>query len=130
MNAAPADAGTRRRSVPTSPKAPFAQVRGAMNGARRDLRRVPASAGAAFICGPLLALLVVVAMLAGRGAAGQIVAPVAPADLSRLTPADFRDDELDIPYYLANFHRLANSVALSGERRGFIDIVVWRNQVD
>ena len=26
----------------------------------------------------------------------------------------FRDDELDLPYYLAHFHRIANSVALTG----------------
>jgi hypothetical protein len=64
-----------------------------------------------------------------QGALGQS-GTVAPADLSRLSPSDFRDDELDLPYYLAHFHRLANSVALSGERRGFIDLAVWRNPVD
>jgi hypothetical protein len=31
---------------------------------------------------------------------------------------------------LANFHRVANSVALSGPRRGFIDIPVWRDRKD
>jgi hypothetical protein len=56
--------------------------------------------------------------------------PVRPADLSRLSVDDFRDDELDLPYYLANFHRVANSVALSGPRRGFIDIPVWRDLKD
>jgi hypothetical protein len=55
---------------------------------------------------------------------------VRAADLSKLSPADFRDDELDLPYYLAHFHRVANSVALSGPRRGFIDIAVWRNLED
>jgi hypothetical protein len=55
---------------------------------------------------------------------------VAPADLSRLSPSDFRDDELDIPYYLAHFHRLANAVALDGPRRGFIDLAVWRDRKD
>ena len=63
------------------------------------------------------------------GAAGQGAA-VAPADLSRLSPADFRDDELDLPYYLAHFSRVANSVALSGPRRGFIDLAVWRSAQD
>ena len=53
-----------------------------------------------------------------------------PADLSKLSPSDFRDDELDLPYYLANFHRIANSVSLSGPRRGFIDIPVWRDLKD
>lgn len=57
-------------------------------------------------------------------------APVRPADLSRLSPSDFRDDELDLPYYLAHFSRIANSVALSGPRRGFIDIPVWRDLKD
>jgi hypothetical protein len=56
--------------------------------------------------------------------------PVAPADLSRLSPAAFRDDELRIPYHLTHFHRLANSVALTGPRRGFIDIAVWRAPKD
>src|SRR5215813_3993777 len=55
---------------------------------------------------------------------------VRAADLSRLSVDDFRDDELDLPYYLANFHRVANSVALSGARRGFIDIPVWRDLKD
>ena len=62
---------------------------------------------------------------------------VPPADLSRLTPDDFSDDELflpynmaysekHMPYYLAHFHRLANAV----REDGFIDIAVWRNAVD
>jgi hypothetical protein len=44
-------------------------------------------------------------------------AQVRPADLSKLSPSDFRDDELDLSYYVAHFHRIANSVALSGPRR-------------
>jgi hypothetical protein len=44
---------------------------------------------------------------------------------SRLKPADFGDVELDPPYYLAQFHLLANSVVESGEKnRGFIDLAV------
>jgi hypothetical protein len=58
------------------------------------------------------------------------VALVRPADLGRLTPAAFRDDEVDLPFYLANFHRIANSVALEGPKKGFIDIPVWRNATD
>jgi hypothetical protein len=57
-------------------------------------------------------------------------APVRPADLSKLSPSDFRDDELDLPYYLAHFSRIANSVALTGPRRGFIDSPVWRDLKD
>ncbi|MEO7996427.1 MAG: hypothetical protein ABI852_03220 [Gemmatimonadaceae bacterium] len=55
---------------------------------------------------------------------------VRTADLSNLSPLDFNDDELDLPYYLAHFARVANSVALTGPRRGFIDIAVWRELKD
>lgn len=55
---------------------------------------------------------------------------VPAADLSQLSPNDFRDDELDIPYYLAHFHRLANSVVTEGPDKGFINISVWRNPQD
>ena len=55
---------------------------------------------------------------------------VPAADFSKLKPSDFSDEELDIPYYLAHFHRLANSVVADGENRGFINIAVWRNPQD
>jgi len=55
---------------------------------------------------------------------------VPPADFSKLKPSDFSDDELDLPYYLAHFHRLANAVIEEGENRGFINISVWRNPQD
>jgi hypothetical protein len=51
-------------------------------------------------------------------------------DLSKLHPADFRDDELDLPYYLAHFHRFAASVVEEGPDRGFINIDVWRSPRD
>ena len=56
--------------------------------------------------------------------------PVPPADLSKLKPSDFADDELDLPYYLAHFHRLANGVVETGDNRGFINVAVWRNLQD
>jgi hypothetical protein len=55
---------------------------------------------------------------------------VPPADYSKLKPSDFSDDELDLPYYLAHFHRLANAVVAEGENRGFINIAVWRSPQD
>ena len=70
-----------------------------------------------------------VALACARSIGAQ-ASEVHPADLGRLSVNDFRDDELDLPYYLANFHRVANSVALSGPRRGFIDIPVWRDRKD
>jgi hypothetical protein len=55
---------------------------------------------------------------------------VPPVDFSKLKPSDFQDDELNIPYYLSQFHRLANSLVETGENRGFIDIAVWRSVQD
>jgi hypothetical protein len=75
------------------------------------------------------AVLLLPALLLCAAARAQS-ASVPPADLSRISPSDFRDDELDLPYYLANFHLVANSIALTGDHRGFIDVVVWRNPED
>lgn len=54
------------------------------------------------------------------------LAPVAPLDPSRIKPSDFSDADLDMPFALAHFAQVANSVALDGPNRGFIDISVWR----
>jgi hypothetical protein len=83
----------------------------------------------------LRALLVVVLTIlfspfAHAQSAGLSWPPVPPVDWSNLKPEDFSDDELDLPYYLGNFHKLANSVVETGENRGFIDLSVWRNQQD
>jgi hypothetical protein len=48
-------------------------------------------------------------------------------DWSRIQPSDFRDDELDLPYYAAHFHELANGVVEEGPRRGDIEVKMWRN---
>jgi hypothetical protein len=62
--------------------------------------------------------------LSSAGAAWQ---PLPTVDLAKLRPADFRDDELDLPFYLAHFHQLAESVVEEGPDRGFINIPVWRS---
>lgn len=56
--------------------------------------------------------------------------PVPPVDLSALNPAGFTDEELDIPYHLQHFARVANSVVLDGPDRGFIGLSVWRRPQD
>src|SRR5262245_13575346 len=53
-------------------------------------------------------------------------AAVPDIDLSKYKPADFTDEELDIPYYLKHFHTFANSVLETGPDKGFINIAVWR----
>lgn len=55
---------------------------------------------------------------------------ISPADLQSIDVSSFADDELDLPYYVAHFHRLANAVVMEGEHRGFIDISVWRRDRD
>lgn len=70
-------------------------------------------------------LLVLAFLTSVRGGLAQTVPPV---DLSTISPSQFSDDELDLPYYLAHFHTLANSVVISGANPGFIDLPVWRPQ--
>jgi hypothetical protein len=53
--------------------------------------------------------------------------PVPKVDLAKLRPADFRDTELDLPFYLAHFKELADNVLEEGPTRGFIHIPVWRS---
>ena len=40
--------------------------------------------------------------------------------LSGLSTEVFADNELDLPYELAHFHQIANSVVMAGEHKGFI----------
>src|SRR5579864_1325087 len=53
--------------------------------------------------------------------------PIPSVDLSHLRPADFQDNDLDMPFYLARFKELADGVVESGPDRGFISIPVWRS---
>lgn len=51
-------------------------------------------------------------------------------DLAKYKPADFTDEELDVPFYLKHFHTFANSVVETGPDKGFINIHVWRDVKD
>lgn len=53
---------------------------------------------------------------------------VPPVDWSKLKPADFRDDELDLPFFLDHFHELVNGVVETGPQRGWITSHVWRGR--
>jgi len=63
-------------------------------------------------------------------ASASTAAPVAPMGWSAHPLTQFRDDELDLPYYLQHFSRLANAVRMEGADRGFIDLSVWRAPQD
>src|SRR5260370_41956732 len=56
--------------------------------------------------------------------------PLATVELSKLNPSDFTDAEIDLPFYLNNFHQVADSVVATGADRGFIAISVWRSPKD
>lgn len=79
----------------------------------------------AYPASPMAALLLIVTAPSYCPAAATSV-DVPPVDLSRQAPSDFSDEELVVPYYLAHFHRVANSVLMSGPNRGFISLPVWR----
>ena len=51
---------------------------------------------------------------------------VPPLDTTKIRPSDFSDADLDLPFALAHFARVANSVVTDGPGRGFINISVWR----
>ena len=57
---------------------------------------------------------------------GAAVSEVPHFDPSRVKPSDFSDDELDMPFNIAHFAHIANSVETDGPDRGFINIPVWR----
>jgi hypothetical protein len=66
--------------------------------------------------------------------------PLPPVDFSTISPEAIEDWLMDRPvsqganhdidYYIGHFHRMANAVRTSDPDKGFIDISVWRNQVD
>ena len=45
---------------------------------------------------------------------------VSAMNLSGFSPEVLADSKLDLPYYLAHFHQIANSVVMAGEHKGFI----------
>ncbi len=51
---------------------------------------------------------------------------VAPVDFSRVKLEDFADDELNLPFYYAHLHELANAIDDRGPTRGYIRLFVWR----
>jgi hypothetical protein len=52
--------------------------------------------------------------------------PVPPIDASTIHPSEFDDADLDMPYALVHFARVANSVLLDGPHRGWLSLSVWR----
>lgn len=52
--------------------------------------------------------------------------PVPPLDAAKIRPSEFDDADLDMPYALMHFARVANSIELDGSHRGWISLCVWR----
>jgi hypothetical protein len=91
----------------------------------------------------VLPILVAAVVLLTHSIFAQPFDPLPAADLSKLSPADFTDDELDcpaggnnaihgMPYLLAHFKTVADAVSDGSGKwpRGFIGIVVWRGAGD
>lgn len=76
----------------------------------------------------IIQILFAAVVLTGSTAALAKWQPVAPADFSRIKPADFADDELDLPYHLQHFHKVANAVVEEGADRGFFNTGLWRGE--
>ena len=58
------------------------------------------------------------------------LAPVPTVDLAALKPSAFADNELDLPFYLAHFAELANSIKDTDPDRGAITLAVWRGNAN
>lgn len=54
------------------------------------------------------------------------LAPVPELDAARIKPSEFSDADLDMPFALSHFARLANSMLLEGPDAGFLNLSVWR----
>ncbi|MGH9600656.1 MAG: hypothetical protein ACRD27_12390, partial [Terracidiphilus sp.] len=52
--------------------------------------------------------------------------PVPPIDPAKIHPSEFDNADLDMPYALVHFARVANSILLDGPHRGWISLSVWR----
>jgi hypothetical protein len=74
---------------------------------------------------PLL-LVTLTSLTVGAQTGSPVRSEVPPVNLATIKVSDFLDDELDLPYYLVNFHRVANAVPLEGDLRGWITASVWR----
>lgn len=52
--------------------------------------------------------------------------PVPAINPASIHPSEFEDADLDMPYALAHFAEVANSIQLDGPHRGWISLSVWR----
>lgn len=67
-------------------------------------------------------------LLAPRATAAWPALP--DVNLANYRVSDFADDELDVPYMLKHFARVAGSVVETGPNKGFLNIAVNREPVD
>lgn len=71
-------------------------------------------------------LLLLAVLLMPLGAMAQVWDTIQPADLQAIGLAAFDDSEIDLPYYVAHFHKLATAVEPEDPHRGFIRASVWQ----
>jgi len=74
-----------------------------------------------------MVLAIALWVLSGSAASAQPAWPVVePADFNKLSLNDFADHELEVPYFLYHFSRVANGVVETGPDRGFLNLAVNR----
>ncbi|MCU0228081.1 MAG: hypothetical protein MUF01_10620, partial [Bryobacterales bacterium] len=78
---------------------------------------------AGMACWLVAALLLVGAPQAARA---QVWDTIPPADMNALELKSFADSDIDLPYYVANFHKIATAVEPDDPNRGFIRASVWQ----
>jgi hypothetical protein len=69
---------------------------------------------------------VAASLMAAQDTMAASEAAVPALDATKIRPSDFADADLDLPFALVHFARVANSVLLDGPDRGFISLSVWR----
>ncbi|MCW5966708.1 MAG: hypothetical protein KIT83_21900 [Bryobacterales bacterium] len=97
----------------------------------RAIRSIRRSPGARH-CFLAVTWLLLAALTLGpvQPAAAQVWDTIPPADLQAIGLAAFDDSEIDLPYYVANFHKLATAVEPEDPNRGFIRASVWQDAKD
>jgi hypothetical protein len=81
---------------------------------------------------PIPALVITLTMTANTFASQAFAAweKVPPMNWAGIKLADFADHELEVPYHLEHFHKVANAIVEEGPNRGFIGITVNRRPQD
>ncbi len=92
--------------------------------AKRSSLRSPASRLARTLAGWVAAFVLLTGVIPRVHA--QVWDTIPPADMKSIGLDAFADSEIDLPFYVANFHKIATAVEPEDPNRGFIRASVWQ----